>query len=379
MPEYALLEVEVSTLTPLHIGTGVELLNEYDYVIRDGKTWRINHGALLEAQDVEDPRQLDLISQTPPAQLLKPGDFTPQSPFFRYVMAGAPRASGTGAVLREQIKDVYDRPYLPGSSLKGALRTALASTLWKQANRSLNLNDLGFSSRFAAQRYERELLGRSPNYDLLRALHVSDSQPVESNRLMVLNARVINRLGKQGSPVEMEAIRSDTIFHLTMKVDLALFSEWAKRSGFSMPAESALMHLPGIVNARSRELAKREEQWFSAIPSAGAVASFYKQIASVNPPAGQMFLPLGWGTGWESKTFGPNLIQNASVREALLRKYNMARRKRNMGDPFPLSRRVAMKIQKSPNGAVQEIPALPLGWVLVSFKVIKGPQSVWRG
>lgn len=379
MPEYALLELEVSTITPLHIGTGVELLHEYDYVIAGGKTWRINHGALLEAQDVDDPKQLEFLSQTPPARLLKPADFTPQSPFFRYIMAGAPRATGEGAVLREQIKDVYDRPYLPGSSLKGALRTALASTLWKQANRTLNLTDLGFSARFAAQRYERELLGRDPNHDLLRALQVSDSQPVGSDRLMVLNARIINQRGKLGSPIEIEAIRSDTTFHMTVKVDLALFSEWAKRAGLTLPAESALMNLPGIVNARSRSLAKREEAWFAAVPGAGAVASFYRQIASVNLPAGQMFLPLGWGTGWESKTLGASLMQDPRLRETLLRKYSMTRGRRNQGDPFPLSRRVAMRVQKAPNGAVQETPFLPLGWVLVSFKVVKGPQSVWRG
>src|SRR5690606_40558751 len=31
-----------------------------------------------------------------------------------------------GAEIQEQIKDPWDRPYIPGSSLKGALRTAIA-------------------------------------------------------------------------------------------------------------------------------------------------------------------------------------------------------------------------------------------------------------
>ena len=132
MAAYTIYDLTVSVLTPLHIGTGRELLHQYDYAIHGGRTWRLNESALLDAQDVEDPALVEKLARTPPAQLLRSQDYRPDSGLFRYVLRGTPRSEAEGAQLREQIKDVFDRPYLPGSSLKGALRTALAWNIWQQ-------------------------------------------------------------------------------------------------------------------------------------------------------------------------------------------------------------------------------------------------------
>ena len=134
MADYSLYTLKVTTITPLHIGSGEELLNEYDFAVYNGQTWRINEAALLEAQNADDPRLAERLARTPPAQLLdKPTDFRPGSPCFRYVVKGVPRSALAGAQVREQLKDTFDRPYLPGSSLKGALRTALAWHAWAGA------------------------------------------------------------------------------------------------------------------------------------------------------------------------------------------------------------------------------------------------------
>ncbi|MBN2006221.1 MAG: type III-A CRISPR-associated RAMP protein Csm5, partial [Anaerolineae bacterium] len=124
MADYISYKATVTVLSPLHIGSGRDLLNDYDYAIHNKQTWRINENAWLDAQDTDDPALMAQLEQIPPAQLLAPQDFQPDSPFFRYVIRGTPRAKGEGAQVREQIKDVYDRPYVPGTSLKGALRTA---------------------------------------------------------------------------------------------------------------------------------------------------------------------------------------------------------------------------------------------------------------
>ena len=119
---------------------------------------------------------------------------------------------GEGAQLREQLKDLYNRPYLPGSSLKGALRTSLAWYGWQA--RKLQPDRLMLDekrAKFASRRYEQELFGRDPNHDLLRALQVSDSNPVGTDSLMLVNAKVITARG-EGSPIEIEAIRSETAF-----------------------------------------------------------------------------------------------------------------------------------------------------------------------
>src|SRR5512138_2042325 len=107
MPEYKLYNLKITTITPLHIGTGRALLHEYDYAVHDRKTWVINQSALLEAQkDIEDPKVAHRLATVPPAQLLADEDFVEGSRLFRYVLKGRPRSEGEGIEVQEQFKDV---------------------------------------------------------------------------------------------------------------------------------------------------------------------------------------------------------------------------------------------------------------------------------
>ncbi len=235
MPDYKLFDVKVTTLTPLHIGSGRDLLLDYDYAVYDRRTWRINEDALLDAQDLDDPALAGQLAQTPPRQLLRDEDFFwPDNSLFRYVIKGRPRSQQTGAQLREQLKDVYDRPYLPGSSFKGALRTALAwhgfSALKMQPDQRQLVSR---SPKWAAQRIEQEIFGKNPNHDLLRALHVGDSAALSAAQLMLVNAQVLT-LGDSSAPIELEALRSETVFRLRVKLDEALFSDWAHKRGLHL-------------------------------------------------------------------------------------------------------------------------------------------------
>ncbi len=371
MPDYLIYDVTVSLLTPMHIGTGRDLLHRYDYAIHNGKTWRINEDALLEAQDIEDPRMAAQLAQTPPADLLVDKDYQEGSQLFRYVMQGTPRSSAKGAQLKEQIKDPYDRPYLPGSSLKGALRTAIAWYAWGAARLRPEPHRLGRSRQWAGQEYERILLGKNPNHDLLRALQVSDSAPVAPSALMVLNARVLNRGGKmEGAPVEMEAIRPDTQFKLTIKLDNALFSDWARQGGLKLHGQDWLLHLGDVVQAHSHDRIQRELAWFKAMRGAERVAGFYQRLANVSGKLGgrHFLIELGWGTGWESKTFGSRLESDERFMKRVINDYRLARGRPKFGDPFPKSRRVAVAFRRDGIGKPIEYPAYPLGWALVEMK-----------
>ncbi len=374
MPDYTLYNVKVTVLSPLHIGSGRDLLNEYDYAIYQGQTWRINEDTLLEAQNVDDPAVADRLAQTPPAQLLRqPDDFRPDSRFFRYVIKGTPRATGTGAQVREQLKDVYDRPYLPGTTLKGALRTALGWLAWEKRGLRPDRTKLGRDRRFAAQQYEHELFGRDPNHDLLRALHVGDSAPVGADRLMIVNARVLNRGGKPASPIELEALRPDTVFELTLKIDTVLFSSWAQAHGLKLPGAALLRELPGVVQAHTAQRLAREAEWFARIPGADKVANYCRQLRDTRLPPSAFFIQIGWGTGWEGKTFGSRLQADSNFMETIVRHpkeggYGLARGQRKPGDPFPKSRRVLVQVQRGPDGRTIETPHSPLGWVLVELK-----------
>ena len=368
MAEYVIYDVNISLVTPVHIGNGRELLYDFDYAVHNGKTWRINEDALLDAQDVDDPRLAAQLAQTPPAQLLRPADFAPETGYFRYVLDGTPRSTASGAQLREQMKDPYDRPYLPGASLKGALRTALGWYAWGARKLQPEMRRVGRNPKWAGQEYEKELFGRDPNNDLLRALHVGDSEPLDADALMIINARVLNRGGGAGSPIELEALRPDTNFKLTIKLDQALFAGWAKGAGLKLSGGNLLANLPKVVQQHSQDRVKREAAWFSQIRGAQRLAQFYTQLDGARLGSSRFLLQVGWGTGWDDKTFGSRLQTDKVFMERLIRDYRMARGRREEGDPFPKSRRMVVSFNRAADGRVAETPGSPLGWVLVEMK-----------
>lgn len=382
MPEYAHYRLTLTTLTPLHIGCGVTLLHEYDYAIWGGRTWRIDDAAFLDAQQVDDPAFVERLAVTPPARLLGPSDFTAESPFFRYVIRGRPRSQAEGAQVQEQLKDAYDRPYLPGSSLKGALRTALGWMLWDELGLKPEMRRLNRSSKRAAQAYERQIFGETPNTDLLRALQITDSQPISAGQLMLVNARVLSRSGSLGSPIELEAVRPETELHLELKLDLALFSDWAKRHRLRLNGETVLGSLPAVVNARTLQRARQEAEWFQRVPNAKRALGFYQQLARIRPEPNQFVLQLGWGSGWDDKTFGDRLKRDQQFMAQAVVEYRLSRGSRRgpvrTDAVFPSSRRVAMSYRKDAYDNVEETPALPLGWVLVTFEPADGKSAGWE-
>jgi CRISPR-associated protein Csm5 len=365
MPEYTLFDVQVTMLTPVHIGSGRDLLLDYDYALRDGRTWRIDEDALLDAQDVDDPSIAETLARTPLAQLLREGDFREGSRFFHYVLTGMPRSRRVGAQLREQVKDVWHRPYLPGSSVKGALRTALAWHGFGALKMRPDAGKLGRRRTWAAQEIEREILGRDPNHDLLRALHVGDSAPLGADSLMLVNAQVLTR-GGTSTPIEVEAVRPETAFRLACKLDEALFSDWAGKLRLG-GREAWLRQLPAIVRAHIGERIRAERAWYAEASDAGAAQGFYDHLARLDLPENAFVVQLGWGGGWGSKTLGSHLLADGRFMEGIIERYRLARGRRQRGDPFPKSRRIAVQVAQGRDGRAAERPSVPLGWALVEM------------
>ena len=91
------------------------------------------------------------------------------------------RKSPETTEIREAIKSVGNRPYIPGSSIKGAIRTALLSYVINKDD-ELFENGLDYLQNITkqreigrgnprretpAQRIEKDAFGKDPNHDLL--------------------------------------------------------------------------------------------------------------------------------------------------------------------------------------------------------------------
>ena len=373
--DYVVFDVTATLLTPLHIGSGKQLIYDYDYAIYGGRTWRINEDTLLEAQNIDDPAIVEGLAHRPPSQLLEPADFRHDSPFFRYSLAGIPRAVGARTELQEQLKTVNDEVYLPGSSLKGAIRTSLSWHGWSEKCLKPNTSDLESNRKFAGRRIEKRIMGSDPNHDLLRTLQISDSAPAGKDCLLILNAQVVTR-GTLGAPVEIEAVHPDTSFQLTIKIDKALFSDWARKNGLHLGGRSTwLARIPQIIQRHSSQRISEELAWYQYRRGAEQTVGFYQQILKAKLPTNSCLLQMGWGTGWGDKTYGSHLQKDERFMEYLISSYRLAKGNRRKGESFPKSRRSIMRIIQNGFGIIEQRPSVPLGWVLLEIKERKSANS----
>jgi len=360
-------QLTVITLTPLHIGTGNELRHGFDFTMAGNRTYRLNVDKILEARG-DRLKRLPNGNYELPSRLLTTEDLRAQPEFFRYNLAGTPRSEKADARMQECIKDVFDCVYIPGSSLKGAFRTALAWAGWKEVQPVLSRDAIGRSRNWAGQPLEKKFFGSEPNLDLLRALQVSDCAGSDKPgfRLIALNAQVLTPKGP-GSPISLEAIAGDTQFTGSLKIDETLFSKMAEPVLHFSNRRHWLDQLLERIRAHSQARIDELLPWFEGIQSAAPVARFYRQLKDTAVQSNQAILQLGWGAGWDSKTFGSHLRKQTRLFEQLIAEFKMQKAGKTSSPRkpgvFPTSRRVAMKQTNA-----GEVIAAPIGWVLIELE-----------
>lgn len=357
---------DVEVLSPLHIGTGKTLQRSYDYTVYQNQTWRIDEDVLF--REVYDRsagnRQAlnQLLGARPAEELIDPRDYRDHPEFFRYHLPGQPRAEGRGAELRECIKDSRDQPYLPGSSVKGALRTVLAWSIFRAEKMTLDRQRLGDNRSWAGQPVERQIFGSDPNHDLLRALQVSDSTSAAQTALMLANVQVVAGSRLQ-SPIEVEAIKPGTHFSLTLTLDEQLLSQdIAQRLGWKERGEhlrKIAVHSRNWTGARARS----EVEHFDKRSEMTRVVEFYRRLAHLRAKlqdSSDFLLQMSWGGGWGAKTLGDLIKVDPNQLEQIIARYRLSKsRERRPGDAFPRSRRIYFD---------RSGPAMPMGWVLVRMR-----------
>ncbi|GAB4533096.1 MAG: hypothetical protein Fur0018_22150 [Anaerolineales bacterium] len=359
-------KLTLQTLTPIHVGVNEELRLGFDFVIYNGKTWRLDEDAILEAKWEQMRLDQPGTSRYPlPGEVLTEADYKNDA-LFRYVLRGVPRSHKADARLQAFIKDHQDRPYIPGSSLKGVLRTALAWQGWGEIiKQPIDRRDIGNRRSWAGQPLERKLFGKNPNYDLLRALQVSDLHgglnPGEA--LAVVNAQVLTR-GDLQSPIELEALLPNRTLTGSITIEDYLFSSQAERELHFGARRRWLEELMPRVQAHSQARISKLLGWFNSVPDADRVANFYQQLHDLNLAENQALVQIGWGGGWDGKTFWTHLQANEPLFEKLMRDFRLQHRRSRNAPPtkakdFPVSRRVVVSKDRI---------AAPFGWAVLTLE-----------
>jgi CRISPR-associated protein Csm5 len=232
--------------------------------------------------------------------------------------------SGGGEV-RAFIKDPFGNPFLPATSVKGCLRTAIAcalAPLCKPRPAKLVLEKDRPNRQWAFSPVNAKLFGAGATEDLLKVLVLRDSAPLRIEALALSQVRIMDVFRerfeeKRGVPIQLEALMPggepvELPFHLdrfALERDAGLRKALDGR-GVKLLRDPDALEAVFLDHGRALldlEIAFYEEQ--KETRQAGLLKE-WRQAESV-------CLPVGYGTGWHAKTIGRLLDEGeiARVRE----------------------------------------------------------------
>ena len=285
-------KVKVQTITPVHVGSGNFLRHNSDFVTwnEDGESFIgiIDPKKMLSIIGMENLDDwvclIERNGDTKEFMKAKGGCTNPEKYVKRIIFNSA--KVNPNDTLKECIHDGMGRAYIPGSSIKGAIRTAVLATLAHNRNNLENLvvsiNSKTGKKKVSADAVEQRLFGGDPNSDVFRFLHIGDAYFGEceiSSRLINLNIRRNKELVDASKPQIVESIFTEDLSETQMKVD-TIYYEWVKKHWpqqdyktkpiGNMPKEmSSLYALFAMVNAHTKALVEDEIEYWKNIQTEG--------------------------------------------------------------------------------------------------------------
>jgi len=173
-------KVTCETVSPVHIGSGLNLQRQIEFLAEGNEIALVDDKKVLSTIGSENiDKWVHIIERR--EKLLeylktrKPG-LTLNDVARRILRING--SIGNIQYLREQLHNGMGLAMIPGSSLKGAIRTALLNNWLKQHTRLWGKDKLGFYKKgkfeFQDNKVVEACFGKDPNHDLLRFLQIGD-------------------------------------------------------------------------------------------------------------------------------------------------------------------------------------------------------------
>ncbi|MFN8532467.1 MAG: type III-A CRISPR-associated RAMP protein Csm5 [Dehalococcoidia bacterium] len=267
---------------------------------------------------------------------------------------------------------------------EGALHTGIASALLEReraVGRPLKKDDIAPSARFAAQPVERRLFGAQPRASGLRALRVSDAIATEGTRLALAAVRTCGvdegKLAALSERLAIEVIAPGGRLVGSLTIDGSFLEQTGTRFE-GTPNRGEIGETIALAREEGRRRAAAERAYFASAGASALVALFDGLLALIGT-AGEntMLVQLGWGAGWDSKSFGPALTASGdwpAIREEFFGGRGRRPDRGRSGErPRPGERRSGGGRRPSGFPSTRKLadqaggPGFPLGWALVSL------------
>ena len=347
-------DIKIELLTPVHIGSGKDLMSNTEYlyfedeqlltVIDEQKVLQ-----LIGEQNIDKWVNIIQNNQSLKQYLLQvKGDLEPAD-----IEKRSMNVFGSGIAkhktLKEQLHDGKQISFIPGSSIKGAIRTAIVSHYALQ-NPDLSKHSLkNHKGRYDAQVLEKKLFGENPNKDVFRFLQIGDAYfncPTIATKVHILNSYYNNWHFKQESShlVECIAQEADSEFRLKINTELLQKNNPVNKTDFL-----EMKQLFNIINQHTLRLLEKEKDFWQEDDNVQETA-FENYMENINRlieickncNEKETVLRIGFGSGWDfitgawTKDFG---IMGDNEYDRFV---NIMRRNKNydMSVPFPKTRKM---------------------------------------
>jgi CRISPR-associated protein Csm5 len=380
-------EYEISVQSPVHIGSG-DQLDSMDFVVHNGRASVIDFDKVLS--ELKNKGESPLVLHDEIERFGKNFDFGK----FLYrkginvenVSKYTLPCEGTPSRMTTFIKNAFGIPLMPGSSIKGAIRTALTwyflknENMGSEAERALRrvLGELNRitdrSARIRASRGWERRIGQElenlifygkeedPKYDINKAMTVTDASLESVDLLELALCRIFtvtreNRLVPKPFDIFVEAIKPSThVGTAKISLDSYFLEEKLLELGFNRNQVITLRKFPHICNEFSKNLIEYELDFFDKYELPELV-QFYENLLDSFPETDDEFLlRLGFGIGWISTTIGLLLGSKPDLLKDIRREFWLGRRRNQpyYVPEFPKTRNIIVDGER---------PNYPMGWI----------------
>jgi CRISPR type III-A-associated RAMP protein Csm5 len=226
--------------------------------------------------------------------------------------------------LKEHIHNGQGKPYIPGSSIKGAIRTAMLASLAENVNgaeRKIDASANG-KKKANANKVEKELFGSDPNNDVFRFLQVGDAYFGDSYtvalRMVNINERTSRGFWDVSKSQLIEALCPKDETEFEMKLNIEGYNYNKSKEGCSTIGRlpnfmSSYESLFEAINEHTIRLLDFELKYWeerSDRDDSDKVECYLEKIESIKNKAEncskgkECVLRIGHGSGWNFITGG---------------------------------------------------------------------------
>lgn len=284
------MKIRLKVLTPIHIGSGEEI-SPVEYLVQDNKFIRINMQTLFEDKEFKPLMDKFIIASQNQRYI---GDLLPEELLLKhslYSLNISSKERFNFINVKSFIKSA-NRVYIPGSSLKGAI---LSAVIWKKAKEKRIKN----IDKSLIDIIIGEISNRPLHNKFSRWLDVSDSSfrsPSESLELSLV--KLVGSENKRQLPILYETLKEGITFDFEIKTSVDSIDKFGKLS------EEEILN---AVDEFYKKVLQKEKEFKFSQKLPDCKISFLIRIGQGSTCLSTSFLILAEDLGINYKLFRPSI------------------------------------------------------------------------